>query len=58
MQSEKSDKGQTELQINEEEEKKLIMEDPMRKWVFIHVAQTSSSIQVAWSYAPNLSKKV
>lgn len=30
----------------------------MRKRVFIHVAQTSTSIQVAWSYAPNLSKKV
>lgn len=31
MQSEKSDKGPPEIQINEEEEKKLIMEEPMRK---------------------------
>lgn len=38
-------------QIDEEEEKKLILENPMRKRVFLHVAQTSTSVQVAWSHA-------
>jgi hypothetical protein len=34
--SEKSDKISN--QVNEEEEKLLILEDPMRKRIFIHVA--------------------
>ena len=57
MMSEKSYKSEKN-QVDEEEEKRLISEEPLRKRVFIHVAQTSTSIQVAWSYAPNLGKKV
>lgn len=37
--------------IDEEEEKRLIHDFPMRKRVFLHVAQTSSSVQVAWSHS-------
>jgi hypothetical protein len=39
------------VQIDEEEEKKLILENPMRKRVFVHIAQTSTSVQVAWTHA-------
>lgn len=38
-------------QIDEEEEKRLIQENPLRKRVFLHIAQTSSSVQVAWSHS-------
>mmetsp|Transcript_15171 Transcript_15171/g.17592 ORF Transcript_15171/g.17592 Transcript_15171/m.17592 type:complete len:190 (+) Transcript_15171:945-1514(+) len=39
------------VQIDEEEEKRLILEDPLRKRVFVHIAQTSNSVQVAWSHS-------
>lgn len=39
------------VQVDEEEEKKLIQENPMRKRIFLHIAQTSTSVQVAWSHA-------
>ena len=38
LQSEKSEKAQEIEKFDEEEEKKLIAEDPMRKRIFIHVA--------------------
>ena len=41
-------------QIDEEEEKRLIWENPLRKRVFIHVAQTSTSVQVAWSHSSKI----
>ena len=41
-------------QVDEEEEKRLIQENPLRKRVFIHVAQTSSSVQVAWSHSSKI----
>ena len=37
--------------IDEEEEKKLIDENPMRKRVFKNVAKTSTSVQVSWSHS-------
>lgn len=40
-----------ESKIDEEEEKRLIHDNPMRKRVFLHIAQTSSSVQVAWSHS-------
>lgn len=41
-------------QVDEEEEKRLICENPLRKRVFIHVAQTSTSVQVAWSHSSKI----
>ena len=45
------------VQIDEEEEKKLIDENPMRKRVFLNVAKTSTSVQVSWSHS-NKNKSV
>lgn len=39
------------VQIDEEEEKRLIEEDPMRKRVFLNIAKTSTSVQVSWSHS-------
>ena len=44
--------GDTQMEkIDEEEEKRQIHDNPMKKRVFLHVAQTSSSVQVAWSHS-------
>ena len=39
------------VQIDEEQEKRLIEENPMRKRVFLNIAKTSTSVQVSWSHA-------
>ena len=37
--------------VDEEEEKRLIEDNPLRKRVFLNISKTSSSVQVSWSHA-------
>jgi len=43
--------NQPVVQIDEEEEKRLIDENPMRKRVFLNVSKTSTSVQVSWTHS-------